>query len=387
MAIMILFLATGVFDKGGISRYSRYQIQVLRDLLGEKRVVVFSLLGPDANSFEESFAVHYHSNGTSWYNKLAFTQAVVQNCILHKPDVIWCAHLHLLPLGLILRWLMPRSKVLVNVYGLELWSGRQWLHRKTLPLADLTISDCHFSAGFAIDHYSVAPERVRVLWDCVDTRRFSPRPRRLDLLRSFGIPVGDRYRYILTLGRMDVGSRHKGYDRLIDTMGTLQDHHEFIAIFAGDGNDRPRLEQRVREAGLSKRAFFLGSVPETLLVDVYNLCDLFVLVSDRGYGRGEGIPLTPLEAAACGKPIIVGNEDGSQEAVIDGVNGRVISPRDPGALREALIEILTDDKLREGMGQAARARIEAEFSYESFREKTAWILHELGIKQERGGDT
>jgi phosphatidylinositol alpha-1,6-mannosyltransferase len=116
---------------------------------------------------------------------------------------------------------------------------------------------------------------------------------------------------------------------------------------------------------------------EGLLTDIYNLCDVFALVSDRGYGRGEGIPLTPLEAAACGKPIIVGNEDGSQEAVIDGLNGRLVSPRDTANLREAILTLMLDDQQRERMGREARQRIEKEFSYESFRKKIASVIGDV----------
>ena len=135
--------------------------------------------------------------------------------------------------------------------------------------------------------------------------------------------------------------------------------------------------------GLERKAIFLGSVPEAMLPDVYNLGDMFSLVSERGQGKGEGVPLTPLEAAACGKPIIVGNEDGSQEAVIEGENGRIISPRDPDAMREAIATILLDDENRKRMGLAARARIEAEFSYEGFRNKTGRLLDDL-LKHDRG---
>ncbi len=129
--------------------------------------------------------------------------------------------------------------------------------------------------------------------------------------------------------------------------------------------------------GLERKVFFIGSVPEATLPDVYNLGDMFSLVSERGLGKGEGVPLTPLEAAACGKPIVVGNEDGSQEAVIDGENGRIISPRDPAAMRDAIATILLDDENRRRMGLAARARIEAEFSYEGFRNKTGRLLDDL----------
>lgn len=377
---MILYLATGVFDKGGISRYTRYQICALRDLLGENQVSPLSLLGPGSNDFEEPFNVRYHGTGIGLTSKLRFIWATARACFSMQPAIIWCNHIHLLPLALVVRCLIPTSRLIINVYGLELWSDRQWLHRRTLQKADLVVSDCHFSANFVVSHYGARTERLRIIWDCVDTKRFHPKPRRDDLLHTFGVPDGPQYSYVMILGRMDKWSHYKGYDRLLDVMLTLNDYPHIIALFAGDGDDRHRLEQRAWNQGLAGRVFFLGNIPEVLLVDVYNLCDVFALVSDHGYGHGEGIPLTPLEAAACGKPIIVGNEDGSQEAVAEGVNGHIVSPRDPNALRQALLDIITNPDLREKMGQAARARIEAEFSYEGFREKTARILGELQYK-------
>jgi len=310
---------------------------------------------------------------------MAFVREAIRRCLSDKPDVVWCNHLHLLPLALLLRLFRPGLRVAVNVYGMELWMQRQWLHRLTLPRASLVASDCHFSADYARERYAVNSERLHVLWDCVDIRRFAPRPRRQDLLHSFGVPVGQSYRYIMTLGRMDRLSQYKGYDRLIDAMAKLREHPEFVALFVGDGDDRPRMESRVRDEGLSRQVFFLGSVTESLLADTYNLCDVFCLVSDRGHGRGEGIPLTPLEAAACGKPILVGSEDGSQEAVVNGENGFILSPRDPDALPCALERLLLDDSLRKRLGQAARSRIEAEFSYEGYRDKCARCLEQLGV--------
>jgi phosphatidylinositol alpha-1,6-mannosyltransferase len=183
---------------------------------------------------------------------------------------------------------------------------------------------------------------------------------------------------------MEEATRYKGYDRLLDTLAAFKENPNVIGIFAGDGGDRERLHRRAREMGLERKAFFIGSIPEAMLCDIYNLGDVFSLVSERGQGKGEGVPLTPLEAAACGKPIIVGNEDGSQEAVIDGENGCIVSPRDPGAMRDALTTILLDDENRKRMGLAARARIESEFSYEGFRNKTALLVDDLTKRENRG---
>jgi phosphatidylinositol alpha-1,6-mannosyltransferase len=381
--LRILYLGIGVFDKGGISRYCRYQVRALRELAGAANVNVMSLFPPGPNDFEEVFQVDYQGRGLGLRGESAYLASSANRAFAMRPEIVWSSHIRLLPAAWTARIVALGARLVANVYGRELWSRGQWAYRRLLSRADAVVSDCHFSRKFVVDDYKIKPERIRVIWDCVDLSRFHPQPRRFDLLEQFGIPSGPAFRYVLTLGRMEVATRYKGYDRLLDALATFKENPNVIAIFAGDGGDRERLQRRAREMGLERKAVFLGSVPEAMLPDVYNLGDMFSLVSERGQGMGEGVPLTPLEAAACGKPIVVGNEDGSQEAVIEGENGRIISPRDPDAMREAIATILLDDENRKRMGLAARARIEAEFSYEGFRNKTARLLDDL-LKHDRG---
>ena len=126
----VAFLATGLFDKGGISRYGRYQIRALREILGE-RVQALSLLGPGSDDFEEPFKVEYHGRSGQLIDKAKFAWKALRTCFSWEPSIVWCNHLHLLPLALILRAFVPGVRLAVNVYGLELWSHRQWLHQRT----------------------------------------------------------------------------------------------------------------------------------------------------------------------------------------------------------------------------------------------------------------
>ncbi len=376
-SVRILYLAMGVFDKGGISRYCRYQISALREIVGESNIRVLSLSAPGANDFEEPFRVDYHAQGTDRKSDLVILWAAVRYAVATHFDLIWSSHLHLMPHALALKAFATRARVLINVYGRELWGKNQWLHKRTVPHADIVVSDCHFSSDFVISNYKVQAKKMRVVWDCVEIQRFHPQPRNRELLRRFGIPTGEQFRYLLTVGRIAKVSRYKGYERMLDTLISMKENPTIVGVFGGDGDDRERLQRRAFEAGLADRVFFLGSVPESLLPDVYNACDVFSLVSERGPYRGEGIPLTPLEAAACGKPILVGNEDGSREAVEDGVNGWALASVDAEGYRRRLLDLLLDDQLRSKMGRAARARIVAQFSYEDFLNKTATIVREI----------
>lgn len=373
----ILYLAVGVFDKGGISRYCRYQIRALRELAGGENVRVLSLMGPAENDFEDEFRVDRAFSGFGVRSEMDFFLTAMSIARAERPEIIWSSHLRFIPNGVMAR-LCSHGALAVNVYGEEAWSGKLLpLHKRMLPRVDMVVADCEFTAEYIANNYAVKPANLTVVWDCVDLQRFEPRHRSEDLLDRFVLPRGEDIRYVMTLGRIEARSRYKGYDRLLDAVSALRSHPGVVLLYAGSGDDVDRLRQRALAEGLAGRVFFLGSIAEAELCDVYNLCDVFVLVSDRGLGRGEGIPLTPLEAAACAKPIIVGNEDGSREAVINGVNGYCVSPRDPEQLRKALESIVVDDELRGRMGKAARARIEAEFSYETFRRKTSVLLGRL----------
>jgi phosphatidylinositol alpha-1,6-mannosyltransferase len=97
-------------------------------------------------------------------------------------------------------------------------------------------------------------------------------------------------------------------------------------------------------------------------------------VSDRGKGRGEGIPLTPLEAMACGTPIIVGNQDGSQEAVVDNLNGYCIDPFDLNSHKIEMNKLLSSNELHIEKSHHALRLARTLFSYEEFKEKHRQFL-------------
>ncbi len=86
---------------------------------------------------------------------------------------------------------------------------------------------------------------------------------------------------------------------------------------------------------------------------VWRRADMAVFPS-RG---GEGLPRALLEAAACGRPLIVSDVPGCRDFVRHGIEGLVVPPEDPEALAEALVQLAADKALRERMGRAARARV------------------------------
>ena len=119
------------------------------------------------------------------------------------------------------------------------------------------------------------------------------------------------------------GNRRCGCYRLI------RDDLFFVLVGTRGWKVKEVIEEINRDPLLQNKVIFTGSIHENDLPDIYRAAHLFSLVSDKGHMRGEGIPLTPLEAMATGIPVLVGNQDGSQEAVENGVNGYVLDPFDP----------------------------------------------------------
>ncbi|MCU4175073.1 glycosyltransferase family 4 protein [Carboxylicivirga sp. N1Y90] len=369
----VLYITPGCFDKGGISRYSRYQIEALREN-SELNLKALSLLGPDANSIEEDFQVDWNASSNNIWSQIKLAIIIIKHALLWQPKVIHIAHINLSGLA----WfasLLCRAKVVLNVYGLEVWSGLSWDAKLGLQKAHKIISDCRYTRDFILDNKMVKNDNISVIWDCVDHQKFFPAEVPADVYNKYNIPTDKKI--ILCLGRISHSARHKGYERLIKVFKSIIEHGvDACLVFAGRGDYLDELKNKVKELGIGQYVVFTNSVDEQDLPDIYRLSHVFSLVSDRGKGRGEGIPLTPLEAMACGKPVIVGNHDGSQEAIIDN-NGFVIDPFNYDVHAKHLRELLSNETLHQAQVENAKKVSINHFSFEIFSDKHKQFYEEL----------
>jgi phosphatidylinositol alpha-1,6-mannosyltransferase len=370
----ILYLTPGCFDKGGISRYNRYQIQALREIVGDGNVRVMSLLGPAPGDFEELFNVFWYGQGIRISSKLKYTAQIFRQCATWRPDIILTAHVNFSGLAKIASKTCGAISVL-NTYGLEVWSGLKALPEWGLKTTDHVISDCHYTARWLESEGFRKKDSVRVIWDCVDLTRFTPGPKDTNVAKRYNIPDPHQHQLIVSLGRISRAAAHKGYDRLIRVFAMI--HHKFPLarlVFAGKGDLIDELKSMAENAGIGNKVTFTGMVEENHLEEIYRMSYVFSLASDRGKGRGEGIPLTPLEAMACEVPIIVGNHDGSQEAVVGEENGFVIDSLNL-ELHAGKLEILLENpSQRDQMAKKAVEVAHKYFSYTEFREKHKMFL-------------
>jgi len=155
-------------------------------------------------------------------------------------------------------------------------------------------------------------------------------------------------------------------------------------VIGGTGPLEGELKTKIRELRLEsyvKMAGFVSDVPGFLA----NL-DVYVLSSDY-----EGLPLAVLEAMGAGLPVVSTAVGGVPEAVVDGLNGILVPPRQPKALAQAIVRFLVDPDMGRTMGIAGRERAEELFDAKVMAEKTVNVYRRLVARKRRhpaplGGD-
>jgi phosphatidylinositol alpha-1,6-mannosyltransferase len=246
-------------------------------------------------------------------------------------DAVFCGHLHAVPLAAALARIL-RVPLWVQVHGVDAWRPPGALHRLSLSAAALVTSVSRYTRARLLTWANVAPHRVRVLPNTVDSR-YGPRPRRDDLVARYGL---EGRRVILTVGRLSAAERYKGHDRVIAALaGVLRRIPDAAYLVVGLGDDRPRLEQLAQEAGVADRVVFAGQVPDAEIADHFALAHVFAMPSS-----GEGFGIVYLEAAAAGLPAIGGNRDGSVDALADGRVGRLVDPLAVIEIEAAVVDAL-----------------------------------------------
>lgn len=143
----------------------------------------------------------------------------------------------------------------------------------------------------------------------------------------------------------------KGLHHLIAALAQLPDSLQgrLRLSLCGTGPCKDALHRQAKEAGLAQQVEFAGLVPYDQVPARLQQADLFVLPSLQ-----EGLPLSLLEAMACGLPVIATKVGGIPELVRDGTNGLLVPAGHVGALAEALTRLLADSLERQRMAKAAR---------------------------------
>lgn len=183
----------------------------------------------------------------------------------------------------------------------------------------------------------------------VDLDTFSPTRRSHDVRARLG--AGDDDLVMVYAGRLDSEKRP---DIVFDAFDRLPAHLNARLVIAGDGPMRARLEQRALADPRARVIPFVQDRAE--LATLLASCDIYVSAMAH-----ETFGLSVVEAQACGLPVVGVRAGAMVDRVMDGMDGFLVTPDAPAAMAERIIATPRDDWRR--MGQRARTRVEAEFSW------------------------
>ncbi|WP_343673573.1 glycosyltransferase family 1 protein [Chitinophaga sp.] len=180
---------------------------------------------------------------------------------------------------------------------------------------------------------------------------------------------------ILQLGRM---VPRKGVDNVIMALTYLRDVKLIIVgsnVPASSAKADPELERLrtlAKELKVDEQIIFAGQRDRHELKHYYSAADIFI--TTPWY---EPFGITPLEAMACGTPVIGSEVGGIKYSVADGRTGLLVPPKDPVALAAAIVKLLRDDNMRREMGSNAIKRIHALFTWECVARKMKYLYQQV----------
>ncbi|WP_017305489.1 glycosyltransferase [Spirulina subsalsa] len=363
--------------KGGIQVYSAFLLTALQQLHPQGKYQV--ILKHDRQSSPEfSFLpnTHFHFTGKiplPW-RTWVFAARIAFLAIIDRPDLIIATHVNF---TVVADWLKRWFKIpyWVVVHGVEAWNLEKPSLQRALHHADCVVSVSGYTRDRLLKEQQLNPNQIALLPNTFDATRFHITPKPEFLLQRYYLT--SQQPIILTVARLDSSQPYKGYDKILHALPRLRqvlpDVHYLIV---GKGCDRPRIEQLIDSLQLQDCVTLTGFIPDEELCDHYNLCDVFAMPS-----LGEGFGIVYLEALACGKPTLGGNQDGAIDALCHGELGVLVNPESVEEIAQALLDILQQNIQNPLLYQPEKLRdkvIEV-YGFSSFKQALSHIFKKTRV--------
>ncbi|MEL7357722.1 MAG: glycosyltransferase family 4 protein [Cyanobacteria bacterium J06634_6] len=361
--------------KGGIQVYSAYLLKALQKVLPYAQFDIFLLhdqqsMKPDCGYSNARF---YFTGGIAQkIRNPLYAARVMYHAMLAQPDLIISTHLNFTPVAKAIKQVtnIPYWTV---AHGVEAWDISRPHLQKSLLIADRILPVSDYTRDRLLNEQSLEPERLHTLPNTVDTQQFQIGPKPVRLLKKYCFSANQPV--ILTVNRLCAAESFKSYDQVIAALpAILQQIPNTQYLIVGKGDDRDRLEQLIQDRQLQSNVTLAGFVPDEELCDYYNLCDVFAMPS-----KLEGFGIVYLEAIACGKPALGGNQDGAVDALQSGKLGALVTPDDSELIAQTLIQIIRQEYSLPLMyqPQALRKAVIDLYGFESFQQRLSVLLHDF----------
>ncbi|MGC2203719.1 MAG: glycosyltransferase family 4 protein, partial [Stellaceae bacterium] len=212
-----------------------------------------------------------------------------------------------------------------------------------------------------VERYHIDAKKIWRIHNPIDLELWRPMDRE-GSRRQLGLP--SRSRIVIYHGRIDING--KGLDQLLKAWEQIRDRssgQDPLLLIIGSGHDDAEFRQQLEMLALSSiRWIDRYETDRTIMRRYLSAADIYVLPSRR-----EGFPVAPLEAMACGLPV-VGSDIPAMSNIIEhgsASGGVIVSREDPQILAETMQRLLDSPDLCRELGQSARRNVESRFSIES----------------------
>jgi len=188
--------------------------------------------------------------------------------------------------------------------------------------------------------------------------------------------IGEKDKVVVGVGRLVA---KKGFRYLIKASTTvLKKFPNVIFVVIGEGDERELLEATARKLGVMDHFRFPGWVNYEDLIYYYNLGDIFILPSVRDEeGNLDDQSVSVVEAMACGKPIVTTDFPGYRLVVKEKENGYLVKEKKYDQIAQALIKLISSEKIRTNMGKASRQLVLKYFSWEAIGKQYSSLFEKL----------
>jgi len=353
---------------GGVANYvHELAVQFSR----RARVHVVSRKLPGMEEFDRDLPYRITRIGVPYSALFAtplFTRTLREAIRREPPDAILCPMW--LPDGAACRWALDGAPIpyFVAAHGTEVFKDfATWrnsirtvlargLKRRVFQQATKVFPVSAYTGRAVLEETGADPDRVVVVHNGVNPTIFRKAPVRPGDEALYR-PRGERL--LLTVTRL---YPYKGVDRMLEALPAIAQAVPNVRyLVVGEGPDLPRLQGLAARLKLQDRVTFLGRKTVAEIVSLYNLADLFILLTREDPPDVEGFGLVFLEAGACGLPSLGGRSGGIPEAIEEGRSGWLVDPLDPGAIAASVVDLL---------GAPERLRRAAEYCLRTAPERT-----------------
>lgn len=249
------------------------------------------------------------------------------------------------------------------------------IEMRTAQAASRIIAECPQDYDDLVNHYRVDPAKISIVPCGFNPHEFRPIDRQI-ARKALGLTAGDFT--VLQLGRI---VPRKGIDNVIRAVGQLKQAGRNVRLLIVGGEktgilpstcpELTRLAEVAAEAQVNDQVTFVGGKSRPELPVYYAAADVFV--TTPWY---EPFGITPLEAMACGVPVIGANVGGIKFTVLDGKTGYLVSPNDPAGLAERISGLQADPELRDLLGKQAIAHVK-QFTWNAIVARLTTVYQEV----------